>query len=443
MDDQIFQLQPGIRLATLDVSSHAATYLAQLPNRGQLQVSERLYHLLSCLETPKSISALAEAFFQRTGVAITEDVVRQVVTQVLLPRGLIISEIESATSGFVGAVQPGTRSEPTQRPKGSLLALHFKKDVLPATVLTPLTHVLQSLYNPLLATVLILMVLLLQGFAYWHIRIQPQFGIQGVSWPLVYVLFVFSVLVHELGHVSACRRWQCEHGSLGVALYFFMPAFYVDVSHTWRLPRWQRLVVDLGGIYFQLVFTLGLIAAFWLTQRPTYLWTMFLIDVTLLVNLNPMLKLDGYWVLSDLFGVANLHKRSWELLRFGATWLVWKLRLRSHPPILSVFGQFQPAILFGVAWYTTLAINLWMLTLALMIPLLIRVATTYPAVAFNAVTALRVALPMWDVSLMFVAVDSLFLPTLMLLNLVLLLRRIGLSLLHTAMHVTRKLYAYS
>lgn len=85
---------------------------------------------------------------------------------------------------------------------------------------------------------------------------------------------------------------------MGIGFYFFNPIFYVDVTAAWRLNRWQRATVDLAGVYLQLVqrFPFGLWRA---TGDTTWLSAILITDFFVISNLQPFIKVDGYWLLSD------------------------------------------------------------------------------------------------------------------------------------------------
>ena len=121
---------------------------------------------------------------------------------------------------------------------------------------------------------------------------------------------------HELGHGLACRRFGAECHEVGLMLLFFLPCLYCDVSDTWMLrDRWKRAVVALGGVYFELLLA-TLAAALWLILAPGFLKVLCLYLAvaaslsTLLMNLNPFMRFDGYYLLSDLWGVPNLYEQS-------------------------------------------------------------------------------------------------------------------------------------
>jgi putative peptide zinc metalloprotease protein len=142
--------------------------------------------------------------------------------------------------------------------------------------------------------------------------------------PIHATMAVLAVVVvkawHELGHAMACRRMGAECHEVGVLLLAFLPCLYCDVSDAWSLTsRWRRAVVALGGVYFELMLAVAAGAA-WLVLAPGPLRMLSLYVVvvasvsTLLVNLNPLLRYDGYYVLADAWGVANLHMQSREAL---------------------------------------------------------------------------------------------------------------------------------
>jgi putative peptide zinc metalloprotease protein len=134
-----------------------------------------------------------------------------------------------------------------------------------------------------------------------------QHPFQGWDLPLFYVAIIGVILFHELGHASACRRFECPHGSIGFALYFIYPAFYTDVTKVWRLPRLKRAVVDIGGLYFQAILFVVLTIYVMSTHDVFTLRLLWAMNFMMFLTLNPIFKMDGYWLLSDLSGLSNLH----------------------------------------------------------------------------------------------------------------------------------------
>ena len=168
-------------------------------------------------------------------------------------------------------------------------------------------------------------------------------------WPMVMMWVLLGVLIHELGHVSALRRFGRKSGGIGCGIYWIFPTFYADVSETWRLPRKQRAIVDVGGLYFQGIYMIAI--GFWAlaSQHPEIpilvMWTSHLM---MLYTLNPTLKFDGYWLLTDLTGLTNLHSR----VAASARQLVSRLRGdRTAPPLMGHQAWLLGAFSLGTTLY--------------------------------------------------------------------------------------------
>jgi putative peptide zinc metalloprotease protein len=141
-----------------------------------------------------------------------------------------------------------------------------------------------------------------------------------------FALTVVGVVVHELGHLAACNRFGARHGGMGVGLYWCFPTLYAEVHGAWLLPRLQRAVVDVGGVYLQSGYVLALGAIYLATGNEAVLSAIAWSHVLMLHTLNPVLKFDGYWLLADLTGTHNLHKwirsiaqRAWQAVRQSAS----------------------------------------------------------------------------------------------------------------------------
>lgn len=134
--------------------------------------------------------------------------------------------------------------------------------------------------------------------------------------------------IHETAHAMTCNRYGCKVGDCGVAMILFMPIAFVDVSSSWRLPRWQRLHVTLAGVAVELGIA-GMAILLWLNSHSMILQQMaadvvMLASIgSLLFNLNPLLKFDGYFALADATDTDNLYQHGRNYARyFGARHLL-------------------------------------------------------------------------------------------------------------------------
>ncbi len=102
---------------------------------------------------------------------------------------------------------------------------------------------------------------------------------------------------------------------MGVGLYVIWPAFYTDVTDAYRLSRAGRLRTDLGGIYFNAIFALATAAVYAATGLEVLLLIVMIQNFAMVQQLMPFLRLDGYYVISDLTGVPDMFARIRPVLR--------------------------------------------------------------------------------------------------------------------------------
>lgn len=119
-------------------------------------------------------------------------------------------------------------------------------------------------------------------------------------------------LLHELGHALACRRFGAECFEIGVMLLALIPTLYCNVSDAWMIrERWKRMIVSFAGMYVEIC--LATVAAIAWFMTPPGLLNAMLFNVvmlcsinTILLNGNPLLRYDGYYLLSDWLDQPNL-----------------------------------------------------------------------------------------------------------------------------------------
>jgi putative peptide zinc metalloprotease protein len=123
-------------------------------------------------------------------------------------------------------------------------------------------------------------------------------------------------VLHELGHAFACRRYGGECHEIGMALMILSPSMYCDVSDAGRLAsRRARLAIGAAGMYVELVLSAVAFFLWWNTREGLVhrlTWTVFFVTNVSVVafNLNPLLRLDGYYMLCDWLGVPNLRQKA-------------------------------------------------------------------------------------------------------------------------------------
>ncbi len=145
-------------------------------------------------------------------------------------------------------------------------------------------------------------------------------AIDPKNWLWLWAIFVLIKFVHELGHAFACRRFGGECHEMGIMFLVFIPTPYVDASTAWAFPnRWHRMFVGAAGMIVEL-FVAGILCFCWLTVQdkqslPAELFynAMLIASVsTVIFNANPLLRYDGYYILSDFLEIPNLRQKSTE-----------------------------------------------------------------------------------------------------------------------------------
>lgn len=182
---------------------------------------------------------------------------------------------------------------------------------------------------------------------------------QGYTYLLFFYPAVLLILLsHEFGHAAASYRFGVKPKEIGIGLYLIFPVLYTDVTDIWRLSKWKRVIVNLGGLYVQLLINLLLIgflvANFGDYDRITISRYLIQLNVAMLIiNTLPFIKLDGYWIYSDLFSLPNLHRQASICLRWATSLLV--PRLIRRPEQSSVNPKNPYLIAYTIGRYAFLA----------------------------------------------------------------------------------------
>ncbi|MFV0441997.1 MAG: efflux RND transporter periplasmic adaptor subunit [Planctomycetaceae bacterium] len=163
----------------------------------------------------------------------------------------------------------------------------------------------------------------------WRQMIHTSQVFSTENWFWLGVCWVGLKLVHEAAHAIACQRYGGETREAGILWLMFVPLPYVDVTAAWRIgSRWQRIAISAAGMYAEL-FLAACAAIVW-TQCNDPLVRTHAINVlltgavvTLLFNLNPLMRFDGYHILSDLFELPNLAPHGQQDIQYLARrWLL-------------------------------------------------------------------------------------------------------------------------
>lgn len=174
----------------------------------------------------------------------------------------------------------------------------------------------------------------------------------------ILIMFAFAVVVtkviHELSHAIVCTALGGRCREIGVLLLLGIPCLYCDVSDTWLMPRRRdRILVSAAGMIAE--WTVAAIAVMvWATTQPGTLHDLAALIVivasvsTLLINANPLLRYDGYYILSDWIGIPNLSAQARSAMRSTCSHWFRGKRDRAEPASTHRMGAGQN---FGLVAY--------------------------------------------------------------------------------------------
>jgi putative peptide zinc metalloprotease protein len=182
----------------------------------------------------------------------------------------------------------------------------------------------------------------------------PKFQ-QFFAWPnLLYLWLTLSVskIIHEFGHGLSCKHFGGECHEMGVMLLVFSPCLYCDVSDSWMLRnKWARIMIGAAGMYIEILLSAFAIFAWRYTDQGLVhnlaLNVFFVTTITTVIfNANPLMRFDGYYMMSDFLEIPNLRPKADKLLRETFAW--YCLGIESKP------DPFMPET--GKAWFVSFAI---------------------------------------------------------------------------------------
>jgi len=177
-----------------------------------------------------------------------------------------------------------------------------------------------------------------------------------------YVLVLGVVVVHEFAHAYASKHFGGRVTAMGFALIYLTPAFYTDTTEAEvTATRDQRLIVTIAGVWSELVICSMATIIWWGTAPDTafhnsaYFLMMLTGIMSVLLNWNPLMKLDGYYILCDLVRIPDLKEASTAYVCAWVKRYIWRLPVEvPYVPKSRRLGYAVYAILSGAYSYTVL-----------------------------------------------------------------------------------------
>lgn len=136
-----------------------------------------------------------------------------------------------------------------------------------------------------------------------------------------FIAYTVCKFCHELGHAYMCRRYGVPVPTLGIAFLVFWPVLYTDTTLSWSLDSRKRMRIALAGIWIETYVTI-IAALIWCNVHNLTIQAICYVTITinwmasLLINVSPFMRFDGYYVLADYLKMPNLQPRAFALARW-------------------------------------------------------------------------------------------------------------------------------
>jgi putative peptide zinc metalloprotease protein len=297
-----------------------APHLARRADGQVIQLSELLHLVAEHCDGERDHAAIGAAVSERFGKTVSADNVDFLVDKKLRPLGVLAAE---------------DGSTPKLRKRDPLLALRHRTALVPAERVQRIAGVFSHLFH--WPVVLAALAGLAAVDAYVFFDHGVGGGLRTAMYEPLLLIGLFATIVlatafHEVGHASACRFGGGKPGVMGAGVYLVWPAFYCDVTDAYRLSRAGRLRTDLGGVYFNGLVAIAAGAALFVTGYDPLALVVLAMHFIVLQQLVPVLRFDGYYVLSDITGVPDILGRVGSILKSLLPWRRSDDRVRELKP---------------------------------------------------------------------------------------------------------------
>jgi putative peptide zinc metalloprotease protein len=319
-------------------------WLVQIDGRF-IQLTELLYRVIEFSDGSRSLDEIATAVGEVSEWQMNADDVLYLTANKLAPLGLV----------HLVAVSESER-EQRRKDAPSLLQLGLRRRMISAETIEPIARALQVLFNPVLLVPLLAIGIAAHSWLYFDRGVGGLLSNALYTPGLLLLVFIMTTLPgfwHEFGHASALRYGGGRARGIGVGIYIMDPAFYTDVTDSYRLGRWGRVRTGLGGIYFDMILSTLLIVAYGVTGKDALLLLVVLSNLNTIYQFFPLVRLDGYWVLADLTGIPDFYSLMGSYIRGILPFKRWKgSRLPDLKPwVRAFFGLYTLIAIPGLVFF--------------------------------------------------------------------------------------------
>ena len=309
------------------------------------RLGEQESFLLLQLDGEQTAEAVCQAFEQKFGQSLSEEdlqgflelaqtqgFLRPATSPGIASERLVPAETSPASTGITSR-PPDAEPPLASPPRARQSILYWRKNFFdPDRLFTWLAPKLWFLWTRTFLVLSLGSMLLAAGLVWVNRQELVTAFTRAWRWETVVLAWVALATVttcHEFAHGLTCKRYGGEVHEVGFLMMFFLPCFYCNVSDAWLFrEKSKRLLVTLAGGYCDLVLWALAVFVWRLTDPaslPNYLaWIVLSVcGARVFFNFNPLLKLDGYYLLSDWLEIPNLRQRAWGYVAGHLRWLLW------------------------------------------------------------------------------------------------------------------------
>ncbi len=290
-------IKPDVTIHKFDSTDATFSYVIGYNDR-HWKVNEIVYLIFGYISNGSSIESIPEKLESENNIVISEEKLQFIINEVFVKNGLLVDTEEQTKK---------------RKDKGMWLRI----TVIPQKVVEKFSFLKVMFVKYIFILCGVLTALFFIYFNFYYINnssMDELYHANFKEWIMVLLFIMISTVIHEFGHSSALMACGERPGRIGAGFYMIMPVFFADVHNSWNLSRKQRVVVDLGGVYFQGVFLIMCWAVNEIALHMSAISYFIAFSCIQIVgNFNPFLKMDGYWMLSDSLGISNLYDTIWNI----------------------------------------------------------------------------------------------------------------------------------
>jgi putative peptide zinc metalloprotease protein len=327
--------------------------------------------LIRLFDGQRNYAEVAELYSQETGVDYSEETVRDFAAEIDAMNFWYRTPQEKNIKLMQRTADERRRLQKKKNRWGDLSQITFPA-VNPDRFLTWVYRQISFVYTPWFTVLTLLAFAFTAGIfiVHWSEVGRDSLEMYNFSAKTWFDLAAFWIIastlgcIHECGHGLTCKHYGAPVPAMGFLLIYLTPAFYTDTTAgEVKANRFERLMIAVSGVWVELIICALVTPIWWGTAPNTaihdFAYTIILFTgiAVVLINWNPLMKLDGYYIVCDLLGISNLKEASTLYLSAWVKRNVWALPVEvPYVPARRRPGFVVYAILSGLYSYSVLYI---------------------------------------------------------------------------------------